>query len=596
MKKIYLAIPLIFLGSSAIISVYLKSGDLMTTNISQFVSYQNGVRQAQGWSSNLDAEGPQTTATVNSVIGWQSASLPTSNTPWMGGNNVVLLDGARGNYGVQIDGTGQLMIKDIGTGDANNGQSITVTGASYAIFSGGATASPGVYNQIMMIQKGDDATLARMYESSFGRMPDPVGYESWKAQLDSGQMSLQKIGQSFVQSSEFQNLFGANSSDQQFVDALYTNVLGRTADKAGEAGYTSYLGSIEPTMGVTAARASLLVAFAGSSEEISHSSSWLVDPSKGGFADSTVLVPTQTALNQADATNFLNTALVEPPSPSHPVQSGNYTETSVNGVLLTTNGFAISTNSSMGTIGTVFSGAQNATIFLSSNVPNAVIYGASTTVHSGPSAGVIDLYSSSNTITLSGGGATVIQISPAGDNQYATGQTIYNFTSGRDTIEDPLLTDAASGQGNRLGVTAVTLLDATTGQHFTGAALTWDAKVVWTGSTATVTQPPAYVLEVGNVGGGTAAEVAAVVNRVYTLTGSDTPNHGNHAMGEHLTIVGQTSSGDTVIYNLVNVANWMGTNMTTPNPDLNHNGIVDANELTYIAKLVGVSHLVAHDL
>ncbi|MTJ79527.1 MAG: DUF4214 domain-containing protein [Telmatospirillum sp.] len=572
------------------------------TTISQFVADQNSVRQAQGWSSNLYAEGVQTSATVNSVIGWQSAAVPTSHTPWGGGNNVVLLDGTRANYGVQIDGTGQMMIKDVGVGDANNGQSITVTGASYAIFNGGATASPGVYSQIMMIQKGDDATLARMYESSFGRMPDPTGYESWKAQLDSGQMSLQKIGQSFVQSSEFQSLFGANSNDQQFVDALYTNVLGRAADKAGEAGYTAYLGSIVPTMGVTAARASLLVAFSESQEEIHHSLNWLVDPTKGGYADSSVQIPAQTAIEQAISTHYLNTATIAPVSPGQTFTSSNYATTLIGGTIIQISGNMIANSNQFGVnplagITAVYVADSNTTIQLSSEVPNAFVYSSGNNIYSGSASGFMEL-SNSNVINLSGGGATIVQFAVTDKhaaNSTLPSNTIYHFVSGRDTVESPLLAYAAMVQHNQYGVATPTILDASNGQTFNGASLTFDYTVPSYkpgDPIPTISPPPGYVLKLGGVGTGTAAEVAAAMNKVYTLGEIDRSPNSPYS-GEHLTVVGQTTSGNTVIYDLVNKLSPAGYG----NPDLNHNGIVDANELVPVATLVGVNTaaMVAHD-
>ncbi|MTJ80103.1 MAG: DUF4214 domain-containing protein [Telmatospirillum sp.] len=536
------------------------------SNILNFVNYQNVARHAQGWSSNLCAEGVQTSATVNSVIGWQSAALPTSSTPWMGGNNVVLLDGTRANYGVQIDGTGQLMIKDIGAGDINNGQSIIVTGASYAIFNGGATASPGVYSQMIMIQKGDDATLARMYESSFGRMPDPVGYESWKAQLDSGQMSLQKIGQSFVQSSEFQSLFGVNSSDQQFVDALYVNVLGRAADKAGEAGYTAYLGSIEPIMGMAAARASLLVALAGSSEEISHSSSWLIDPTKGGYADNAVLMPAQTVLNQAGST--INLTLAAAPeniiySPDAVINSWGHV----------TSGSEI--NPANGNIpASLMTYNSNQIIIAGNSIPDVTAYGSNVTIYgSSFNGGAIVVNSTSDEIIV-GSGATSIGFSSynhANDRPLSIAGFKLNLDSYNNIISDISASSSGSMTNNYV------ILNASAGSHFVGASLTFNTSMLNGGG------HPNYILELGGVGRGTSAEVAQAINTVYVLS---------HNASEHFTVIGQvtqTSSianaGDTIVYSYFNI----GSGGVYQNADLSGTGLVTASDLTLEAKLVGVA-------
>ncbi|MTJ79526.1 MAG: DUF4214 domain-containing protein [Telmatospirillum sp.] len=537
------------------------------SNISQFVAYQNGVRQAQGWSSNLYAEGPQTSATVNSVIGWQSAALPTSNTPWMGGNNVVLLDGTRTNYGVQIDGAGQMMIKDVGPGDVNNGQSITVTGASYAIFNGGATASPGVYSQIMMIQKGDDATLARMYESSFGRMPDPTGYESWKAQLDSGQMSLQKIGQSFVQSSEFQSLFGANSNDQQFVDALYTNVLGRTADKAGEAGYTAYLGSIEPTMGVTAARASLLVAFSESQEEIHHSSNWLVDPTKGGFADAILPIQAQTLLDQGRANGTINLTLTMAPTTTIN-SSGAVTDSWGN----VTSGSQIQAD--MGVVPASFNTADNnLSVIVSKSIHDVYIYGGiNNTIFMSSAPGQFVTTATQNKIVLSSGKTVIdVAVNPQIGSTHAL--IVQNFKAGIDVFQD-FMTDSAISSGHRL-IDNTVVLDATSGAHFSGSSYVFNNSVTGTSDI--------YVLKLGAVGTGTAAEVASAMNRAYTLANS---------ASEHMLVIGQVtttsafaSAGDTVVYAYGNI----GPGGQYQNAEMSRTGHVIGSDLSLEANLVGVA-------
>lgn len=155
---------------------------------------------------------------------------------------------------------------------------------------------------------------------------------------------------------------------------------------------------------------------------------------------------------------------------------------------------------------------------------------------------------------------------------------IRNFTSGLDTVEDPLLTFAAVFQSKQYGVTNATILDATNGQTFSGTSLSFSGET-------------AYVLKLGDVGGGTAAEVATAMNKVYKLAGiAGTPS--NPYGGEHLTVIGQTSAGDTVMYDLVNM-----TYKSYENPDIHNLGYVTGDELHHAATLIGVNtaHMVAHD-
>ena len=74
------------------------------------------------------------------------------------------------------------------------------------------------------------ASVARLYDAAFDRLPDGGGLLYWKNQVDDGN-SLSTVADSFAFSAEFQNTYG-NLSHQGFVEQLYHNVL----DRAGEAG------------------------------------------------------------------------------------------------------------------------------------------------------------------------------------------------------------------------------------------------------------------------------------------------------------------------------------------------------------------------
>ena len=135
-----------------------------------------------------------------------------------------------------------------------------------------------VYDQITFVANGGDATVAELYQSTFGRTPDLPGLEAWQHQLDTGAMTLAQISQAFAGCGEFQSRYGTNTTDTQFVDALYTNVLGRGADKGGEAAWVTYLGQQTTASGAAAARATVLQDFAGCPEEATNAASWLASP------------------------------------------------------------------------------------------------------------------------------------------------------------------------------------------------------------------------------------------------------------------------------------------------------------------------------
>ncbi len=75
------------------------------------------------------------------------------------------------------------------------------------------------------------APLVRLYLAYFRRAPDFDGLAFWSGRLRAGQ-GIASVSQNFAQSSEFVTTYGA-LDDAAFVDLVYRNVLGRTADGAG---------------------------------------------------------------------------------------------------------------------------------------------------------------------------------------------------------------------------------------------------------------------------------------------------------------------------------------------------------------------------
>lgn len=72
----------------------------------------------------------------------------------------------------------------------------------------------------------------RLYAAAFDRTPDPAGLGYWIDMMDKG-VSLRAVAAGFTGSQEFIDLYGANTSDAQFVDLLYQNTLHRAPDAAG---------------------------------------------------------------------------------------------------------------------------------------------------------------------------------------------------------------------------------------------------------------------------------------------------------------------------------------------------------------------------
>jgi hypothetical protein len=90
-------------------------------------------------------------------------------------------------------------------------------------------------NQTLALDVGfqENAGMAyRIYQAAFDRAPDGAGLTFWIDAIDSG-WSLLQVANGFIGSQEFRSVYGVNPSNEQFVDQLYQNVLGRPGEAQG---------------------------------------------------------------------------------------------------------------------------------------------------------------------------------------------------------------------------------------------------------------------------------------------------------------------------------------------------------------------------
>lgn len=102
----------------------------------------------------------------------------------------------------------------------------------------------------------------RLYQAAFDRTPDTAGLSNWITQLDQG-ASLVMIANAFMNSPEFAATYGANLSNTALVNALYSNVLGRAGEAAGQAYWINALNS-------GTSRAQVLASFSESNENVGN--------------------------------------------------------------------------------------------------------------------------------------------------------------------------------------------------------------------------------------------------------------------------------------------------------------------------------------
>jgi hypothetical protein len=105
-----------------------------------------------------------------------------------------------------------------------------------------------------------EADVARLYQTLFDREGDEAGLEFWMGRIADGD-TLEHIANSFINTDEYQSVLG-NSTNEDFIKALYKGMADRDADTAGLDYWVGQLEDGALTRGDVAAR------FADSNESI----------------------------------------------------------------------------------------------------------------------------------------------------------------------------------------------------------------------------------------------------------------------------------------------------------------------------------------
>ncbi len=124
----------------------------------------------------------------------------------------------------------------------------------------GFSDSPEFRSQIgpVIVEWDRTGPIARLYQAYFRRLPDTAGLNYWTG---TG-LPLAEISQAFSESSEFKTVYGP-LSNREFVELVYTNVMGRVADQRGVNFWTGELDK-------GANRGSIMVGFSESSEFVAR--------------------------------------------------------------------------------------------------------------------------------------------------------------------------------------------------------------------------------------------------------------------------------------------------------------------------------------
>lgn len=85
--------------------------------------------------------------------------------------------------------------------------------------------------------------VTELYIATFGRAPDASGLDYWAQNIDQNGWSIESVAQSFFDQPETQEAYPITLSTNSFIDAVYQNVLDRSADDEGKAYWATQLDS-----------------------------------------------------------------------------------------------------------------------------------------------------------------------------------------------------------------------------------------------------------------------------------------------------------------------------------------------------------------
>ncbi|MFC0254358.1 DUF4214 domain-containing protein [Massilia consociata] len=163
-----------------------------------------------------------------------------------GGLDTLRVHGQRSDYQIAKSGNGAVLTPLYKTGtQLMNVERIEFDNGGLALDTDGAAGQ-----------------LYRLYQAAFDRVPDLVGIGYWLARMDAG-VSLAQVAEAFVASEEFGDLVPSGAGAQDFVTAMYDNVLHREPDPTGLAFWIDSLGR-----GLS--RAEVLVYFSESPENVAQ--------------------------------------------------------------------------------------------------------------------------------------------------------------------------------------------------------------------------------------------------------------------------------------------------------------------------------------
>ncbi|WP_338765905.1 DUF4214 domain-containing protein [Massilia sp. METH4] len=201
----------------------------------------------------LDAMATQVVAgngdTINAGTGFTIVTAAQGSSIVAGGGDTIIATAGTDEDFTITEGTGTVAIVN-----NTSGLAVDISNVQYVQLDGG--------DALIFADDMAQATVANLYQALFGRTADAGGLEYWFDQADAG-VWIGQIGNFFTTSAEYT---GGGLTNEQFVESLYLNGLGRAADAGGLTYWSSLLNTAAATRGEVAAGIAMAAADPASGE------------------------------------------------------------------------------------------------------------------------------------------------------------------------------------------------------------------------------------------------------------------------------------------------------------------------------------------
>ena len=171
----------------------------------------------------------------------------------------IIINGLSSNYKFKkIQGDIYKINTEIGLEDISNLDSIKFNNIELNI----KDQIISVFDQITGVEDYS-SKVYRLYNAAFGRFPDIEGFNYWLEMKKSNKNTYKQTAESFIASNEFKSRYGQDLNQDEYLDSLYLNILGRTFDEEGKSYWLNQLNLGHETKG------EVLMGFAESNENLS---------------------------------------------------------------------------------------------------------------------------------------------------------------------------------------------------------------------------------------------------------------------------------------------------------------------------------------